>query len=499
MPAHEAREARRVFGMRLGPGAIAAALLVLLALPFVPRVLRACGPYFPLEILSSRENAVLESPPSLSVTAGLVPAPGDEFLVNEGDNEEARARVEFIGLSAEQQARVRAMRALADGDAAYAAGNDLPPMVRDYTAGAVSYHHKQLDKARDYFTRALTHKSDDVREVRPVWARYMLGGIARLQGDAEGAAEHWAATRGLVRSGQSDTLGLAVASLGEEARLWLKPGTLAKAVSLYAKQASYGSERGRASLFMIAEQALGDPALLDEGLRRCHDPAADSALPVCARRRGWPGLAHRRDNVRGHDGAFQARRRRVRAAARLAGGRRRSAGRPGIQRGALRAGRAIRRVRVDAAVRLDHRQAGAPSRRSPGGAALIFRRGERAAGAWSPSPTAPWRRPACCTSRAATSRRRWNCSRARSSTIRRMCYTGPDYWPDAAYLAERVLTLEELLPLVDRLAPPLSSAEVDAITKNEALPESEWQWREELPAEQLRELAGPPPDARRPV
>jgi tetratricopeptide (TPR) repeat protein len=66
-------------------------------------------------------------------------------------------------------------------------------------------------------------------------------------------------------------------------------------------------------------------------------------------------------------------------------------------------------------------------------------------------------------------------------------YGGADYWADLAYLAERVVTLDELPPLVDRLAPPLSAAELDAIKKASAGPEG--QWRRESPAEQLRELA----------
>jgi hypothetical protein len=55
-----------------------------------------------------------------------------------------------------------------------------------------------------------------------------------------------------------------------------------------------------------------------------------------------------------------------------------------------------------------------------------------------------------------------------------------DYWTDLAYLAERVLTIDELLPLVDRIAPTPSHTALAAATERE----------QELPATKLRDLAG---------
>src|SRR5262249_20819529 len=54
-----------------------------------------------------------------------------------------------------------------------------------------------------------------------------------------------------------------------------------------------------------------------------------------------------------------------------------------------------------------------------------------------------------------------------------------DYWTDLAYLAERVLTLDELLPIVDRLAPPPPRAALVAASEHE----------QELPAMKLRDIA----------
>jgi hypothetical protein len=436
----------------------------LLAAPFVPRVLRACGPYFPLDLLPTRENAVLEAPPRMSVTDGLAPTPGEKLPVEEGDNETRRTEVELAGLSDADKARVAAMRALKNGDAAYAAGEGLTPIVRDYTAGAVSYHNRQLNKAREYFTRVLTHEvdvADRAREVRVVWARYMLGNVAWLQGDTEGAAADWAATRGLVRSGYTDPLGLAVASFGDEGRLWLKAGSLAKAVALYAKQASYGSERGRASLLIVAEQALGDQALLDEGLG---DLAARRLILRYLYANSYDSKAFERvlaafekHRVTQAEGAG------LLAAKAYGIGRFELAGKLAVYEStpmtawitgklALRSGNrdaalrsfaeAVRGLANDPAARGRVRAESGVLRVSAGDfaqaaelfyAAAVDRWGDRSG--WT------------------------------------------DYWADLAYLAERVLTVDELLPLVDRIAPTPSKAELEKLGEYG-----------ESPAAQLRKL-----------
>jgi cellulose synthase operon protein C len=465
--------------------ALIAAMLLSLALPFVPRVLRACGPYFALDILSGRKDAALRPPPAISVTDGLAPEPGEKLPVNESNNETARTEAESSNLSPEQQERVTAMRARSDGDASYAAGEGLPPMIREYTAGAVSYHHRQYDKAREYFTRVLAiEPTDPVRPPHVVWARYMLGAIARLQGDVEGASAHWAATRGLVRSGLTDPLGLAVASLGEEGRLWLKPGTIAKAVELYAKQAAYGSEGGRASLLMVAEQILGDQALLDEGLR-------DATTRRLILRYLYAGSVtiHEVSGVADHSETTAKRvldafeRQRVERA----------------EGADLLAAEAYANGRFEEAARFATYESTPLSAWITG--KLALRRGDRSVALRSFSQAVKGlpahrfdRRRALAETGVlhlsggdfAQAMEVFHAAVVDSSGGE---FMGADYWTDVAYLAERVLTLDELLPLVDRLAPPATRADLDAIEKRIAeLPED--YWREETPAEQLRELAG---------
>lgn len=241
--------------------------------------LLACGFEFPLDVLSSRGTAMLQAPEATfnDEVWQLVPPPDDGEVLKpvedrawSSDEPEpvtpSRTEAEAEGLSPDAVSRIAAMRQHEDGASAFAAGEGLPPDVRNYTAGAVSYQHQQLDAAQEYFQSVLALPRDERRH-RELWARFMLGRTASLHGDVAEATAHFEATRALVRSGVPDRLGLAVASLGEEARLHLKPGGIARAVKLYAQQASYGSASGGTSLLRVADAILADEAWLDEAIQ----------------------------------------------------------------------------------------------------------------------------------------------------------------------------------------------------------------------------------------
>jgi len=287
-----------------------------------------------------------------------------------------------------------------------------------------------------------------------------------------------------VRSGLTDPLGLAVASLGEEGRLWLKPGTIAKAVSLYAKQASYGSERARASLLIVAEQILGDQALLDEGLR-------DVTTRRLVLRYLYAGSVtlHEVSGVEGHTDATTKRvldafeRQRVER----------------VEGADLLAAEAYSKGRFDVAARFAAYESTPLSAWITG--KLALRRGDKQAAlrsfgaAVKSIPAHRGDRPRALAETGLLHLSGGDFAQAMELFHGAVVdsssggYLGSDYWTDAAYLAERVLTLDELLPLVDRLAPPASRAQLDAIKERSAnLPEG--YWREEEPAEQLRELTG---------
>src|SRR5258706_1353111 len=88
----------------------------------------ACGPDFPLQLLDDRAGT-LKSTPANSFAfeaAHLVPA-ADRFKANEpGAGADADGTRNDDGLTAAQLAKLKAMRAVDDGDAAYALGEGVP-------------------------------------------------------------------------------------------------------------------------------------------------------------------------------------------------------------------------------------------------------------------------------------------------------------------------------------------------------------------------------------
>lgn len=200
----------------------------------------ACGPMFPNQLLDHR-GATLKAVPEnsfafeaqhlLPATDSLVsvePPSYDYGAAKKSDANEAKA----LGVTVAQFARIEALRALANGDDAYAQGKDLPEDLRLYTAGAVDFTKGDFDKAATRFGQVLALPADQSK-LRAVWAAYMLGRIhaakahdaatdaAAFSSERAAAAKAFELARARAVQGASDTQGLAVASFGEQARLWL--------------------------------------------------------------------------------------------------------------------------------------------------------------------------------------------------------------------------------------------------------------------------------------
>ena len=316
------------------------------------------------------------------------------------------------------------------------------------------------------------------------------------------AYEH---ARELARAGAPDPLGLAVASYGQQARLLLTgaqgecsyidllndtpcmdavpAAALKQAIRLYAEQAARGSSSGHASLRLLASWALGKPerarALIDDpvsqGLLVSYalarlgdivDGQPDSAFDAYANfdATGQPGLA---DSARGapnvEPNPTPSPWYRPAGAGRAAGGQRRPRRRPGLSHRPLRPGTI----------------AGQPAGHGAGlvGARkLALRQGDSVQAAQA------YARAAAAFPRADGSLDADSAGRMRAEqgvlTLSRGQYVealdqllragGPldatrpaeeegwpmtPYWNDAAYVAERVLTLDELKQYVDAQAP----------------------------------------------
>lgn len=201
----------------------------------------ACGAHYWL-ILTDRDQALMAAPDYYVhdlvddlVRDGLVRIPAS---VSAYTQEQWR----LDDLTKAQYEQTLAMRRAASGDEAYALGEGLPEDVRLYTAGAVDFHKGRFDQARKYFEAVLVFPPEDVR-LRVAWTTYMLGLMYsametrvpasdqnQLPDEAKSKAlkgnslHYFQLTRKLVaEKGASDTEDLALASLGQEARLYIWP------------------------------------------------------------------------------------------------------------------------------------------------------------------------------------------------------------------------------------------------------------------------------------
>jgi hypothetical protein len=170
------------------------------------------------------------------------------------------------GLAAPVAQAFATARQAADGDASEAAAKaavpPLDPAHRLYAAAASDLRTGHVDAARKRFEQLLALPPDQAKPMA-VWAAYSLGRLLRHT-DQAAAAQAFASARRWRVQGAPDPLGLAVDSLGEEARLHIhfdaagKPqfddaddARFVAALRLYFEQARLGSHAGVDSLRLL--------------------------------------------------------------------------------------------------------------------------------------------------------------------------------------------------------------------------------------------------------
>lgn len=244
----------------------------------------ACGPDFPFQLLDDRSQTLKQTPANTFAfeMMHLAPKPARTFPVEEGSAWKSSSDVsehEAASLAPAAHDAVKRMRGAASGEEALRLGSGLDEDVKLYTAGAVDFHAEDYAAAIRRFQAVLALAADR-RPHRAVWAAFMLGRTSDKLGDREAAAKAFMLTRELAVAGGFDPEGLASASFGEEARLHLQAaetitdedenlstpesalrfaGEIAKAVSLYAEQAAQGSQSGVSSLRVVAQALLAEP------------------------------------------------------------------------------------------------------------------------------------------------------------------------------------------------------------------------------------------------
>ncbi len=303
--------------------------------------------------------------------------------------------------------------------------------------------------------------------------------------DADPAIRYFQQVRELALGGAPDPLGLAVASYGEEARIALGQGDLPHAVDLYLEQAARGSASARDSLREVARRLAADA---DLAVRYIQDPRIQklwfaqvvaagfdaswldrggSAADGWTARVGRVAAAIDRGQATQLDG--------LAAVAYATGGFELAAS---LARG------------IDAPLAALVR------------AKLALRAGDRAAAAKEYAAAIGRRSTGGSTGAAGLSDRGWSrllaengvlaMSRADyADALQNLLDAGSEYWLDAAHVAERVLSLDELTQFVEQRIP---GATPDRIARRCALAQLLGYARQ--PAAGVAAAAGATADAR---
>lgn len=245
----------------------------------------ACGPDFPMRLLDNRGQSLAELPEGNfrfeisrlgHAVAGLKNVTETAYNMEAPDYAEQRDKAEQSGLTAEQQARVKQLRSLTDAHEVESQGASLPPELKLYLAGAVAFNAGDHGLAAEYFQKVLALPADQ-RVLRSTWAAYSLGrALFAMSSEADAgpdvlaqSAKAFEQARQLSIDGFSDPLELGVASLGEEARVARTAGDWNRAIELYATQNLQGSAVGYTSLKLLVADLAALPedqlAVLLEG------------------------------------------------------------------------------------------------------------------------------------------------------------------------------------------------------------------------------------------
>ncbi len=279
--------------------------------------LEACGPFFPrwlvtdevrlLEAPTTWLKDALELPPSpfdrnrpKQKLKAVIPETGPYRQTAEADQRDLETATSNRSLTAQYAAVRERLTQYGDAVTAWrqeAVWTDTPPPrpeppadltvpvglpgeFEDYLRGAIAYHQDRRTEAQAAWKKLLD-RPEGQRRLRSTWAAYMLGRLSLLNdpktalpADPEGAARWFERTRELVEQGFPDPLGLAAASLGWQARAELARKQPDKALVLYLQQVRTGDSRAVQSIRTTSFKLLDDLPSLEK------IAASDEARPI---------------------------------------------------------------------------------------------------------------------------------------------------------------------------------------------------------------------------
>ncbi|MCF7955336.1 MAG: hypothetical protein K9M75_06005 [Phycisphaerae bacterium] len=133
---------------------------------------------------------------------------------------------------------------------------EVPAEFADYYSGAAYYHMSQNNKAQEAWSRLLRRPKKD-RHYRSTWATFMLGRM--MHDKPRSAIKYYKAVRQLAGDGFADSIGLAAASYGWQGRMLLDMKRYDEAVELYLVQKATGDKTALMSLSFAARDCFANP------------------------------------------------------------------------------------------------------------------------------------------------------------------------------------------------------------------------------------------------
>lgn len=159
----------------------------------------------------------------------------------------------------------------------------LPGEFADYFRGAIAWHEGKILASRAAW-EALLARPASSRHFKSTWAAFMLG--RSWEEENRGLAiSYFQQVRALTKAGFSDSLGLASSSLGFEARLHIREKRLVPAIDLYLEQFAEGDPSAVNSLRFVAAHALRQGASVLRPLAA--HPRAQRAVTAYVIAGGW--------------------------------------------------------------------------------------------------------------------------------------------------------------------------------------------------------------------
>ena len=227
--------------------------------------LQACGPDFPNRYFDAPAEQILAAPEAyfwqeVALIAGVTtPSPrdsgGTESKTSLDDIEELKAVLEQHGLSGEQLETTIAAYAqlrerlghLSAEDLREKMPADVPTEFTLYLEGARAYKQNDRQAATAAWEQLLALPASE-RQHRSTWAAYMLG---RMATTPEEATARFRQVRELATEGFADSQNLSVASWGWEAKAYLDADQLTEAADLYLRHYQAGAPSALNSLSIV--------------------------------------------------------------------------------------------------------------------------------------------------------------------------------------------------------------------------------------------------------